>query len=43
MDDEENNCTGHNAHLINGMVCLWVEIAWVNISSIVWLLKQEGS
>ena len=41
MDDEENNCTGHNTHLIHRMVCLWLEIASVDISSAVRLLKEE--
>ena len=42
MDDEENNCTGRNTHLIHRMVCLWLEIASVNISSAVQLLKEES-
>ena len=42
MDDEENNCTGHNTCLIHRMVCLWLEIASVNISIAVQLLKEES-
>ena len=42
MDDEKNNCTGHNTHLNHRMVCLWLEIASVDISSAVQLLNEES-